>query len=170
METFMNDLKYALRMLGHSPGFTAAAVATLALGIGANTAIFSVVNAVLLRALPYHEPGRIVLLWTDNPSLNLGFHELPPAPPDLIEWRRQAQSFDQIAAFRTRLADLSEQGHPERVGGVQVTANFFSLLGVQPMLGRVFSIDEEKPGKNQVAIISHAVWQRRFAGDTNIIG
>jgi putative ABC transport system permease protein len=166
----MNDLKFAFHQLRKNPGFTAVAVLTLALGIGANTAIFSVVNAVLLKALPYRDPERIVMLWTDNPSLNLGLHELPPAPPDLIEWRSQAQSFEQIAAFRTSPADLSEQGDPERVGGVQVTANFFSLLGTQPMLGRLFSTDEEQPGKDKVAIISHSLWQRRFGGDTNIIG
>ena len=166
----MNDLKFAFRQLLKNPGFTAGAVLTLALGIGANTAIFSVVNAVLLKALPYREPERIVMLWTDNPSLNLGFHELPPTPPDLLDWRNQAQSFEQIAAFRTRPADLSEEGDPERVGGVQVTANFFSLLGAQPTLGRVFSTDEEQPGKDKVAIISRSLWQRRFGADANIIG
>ena len=166
----MNDLKFAIRQLLKNPGFTAVAVLTLALGIGANTAIFSVVNAVLLKALPYRESDRIVMLWTDNPSLNLGFHELPPAPPDLLYWRRQARSFEQIAAFRSRPADLSEQGDPERVGGVQATANLFSLLGTQPTLGRVFSTDEEQPGKDKVAVISHGLWQRRFGGDTNIIG
>jgi len=166
----MNDLKFAFRQLLKNPGFTAVAVLTLALGIGANTAIFSVVNAVLLKALPYREPERIVMLWTDNPSLNLGFHELPPTPPDLLDWRNQAQSFEQIAAFRTRPADLSEESDPERVGGVQVTANFFSLLGAQPTLGRVFSTDEEQPGKDKVAIISHRLWQWRFGADANIIG
>ena len=166
----MNDLKFAFRQLLKNPGFTAVAVLTLALGIGANSAIFSLVNAVLLKALPYHEPERIVMLWTDNPSMNLGFHELPPTPLDLLDWRNQAQSFEQIAAFKTKLADISGQGEPERVGGVQVTANFFSLLGVQPLFGRVFSSDEEQPGKKQVAIMSHGLWQRRFGGDAKIIG
>ena len=106
----MHDLKFASRQLLKNPGFTVVAVITLALGVGANTAIFSVVNAVMLRALPYLEPGRIVMLWTDNPSLNLGFHELPPAAPDLLDWRRQARAFEQIAAFRTRPADLSDPG------------------------------------------------------------
>src|SRR3989454_1382088 len=170
LEHLVQDLRYGARMLRKNPGFTAVAVLTLALGIGANTAIFSVVNAVLLKALPYREPERIVMLWTDNASLNLGFHELPPAPPDLLDWRRQAQSFEQIAAFRTRLADLSEQGDPERVGGVQVTANFFSLLGAQPMLGRVFSTDEEQPGRDKVVVISYSLWQRRFGSGTNVIG
>jgi putative ABC transport system permease protein len=166
----LNDLRFAVRMLLKNPGFTAVAVLTLALGVGANTAIFSVVNAVLLKPLPYRQPQRIVMLWADNPSMNLGFHELPPTPPDFLEWRREAKSFEQIAAFRTRLADLSEEGDPERVGGVQVTANFFSLLGAQPMLGRAFSADEEQPGKDKVAVISHSLWQRRFGGGTNTIG
>src|SRR6266568_819919 len=166
----LNDLRFAFRQLLKNPGFTAVTVLTLALGIGANTAIFSVVNAVLLKALPYREPERIVMLWTDNPSLNLGLHELPPEPADLLDWRSQARSFEQIAAFRTRPADLSEEGDPERVGGVQVTADFFSLLGTQPMFGRIFSTAEEQPGKDKVAVISHGLWQRRFGGDTNIIG
>src|SRR5881409_4039207 len=170
MTTLLQDLRYGIRMLAKNPGFTAVAVLTLALGIGANSAIFSLVNAVLLKALPYHEPERIVMLWTDNPSMNLGFHELPPTPLDLLDWRNQARSFEQIAAFKTKLADISGQGEPERVGGVQVTANFFSLLGVQPLFGRVFSSAEEQPGKNQVAIISHGLWQRRFGGDARIIG
>ncbi|HEU4389079.1 MAG TPA: ABC transporter permease, partial [Blastocatellia bacterium] len=164
------DLRYGVRLLLKSPGFTAVAVLTLALGIGANTAIFSVVNAVLLKPLPYNEPDRIVMLWTDNPALNLGFHELPPTPVDLIEWRNGAESFEQIAAIRPWPANLSEQGDPERVGGVQTTANLFSLLGVQPLLGRAFSADEEIQGQDKVAVISHALWQRRFGGETNIIG
>jgi putative ABC transport system permease protein len=169
-DEMFQDLRYGARMLLKTPGFTLIAVITLALGIGANTAIFSVVNAVLLKALPFHEPDRIVMLWTDHPALNLGFHELPPAPVDLPEWRRDAKSFEQIAAIRPRAADLSEWGDPERVGSVQVTANFFSLLGARPLLGRVFSVDEEQPGQDKVAIISHDLWQRRFGGEANVIG
>src|SRR5579863_5293751 len=166
----MNDLRYAVRMLVKNPGFTAVAALTLALGIGANTAIFSVVNSVLLKPLPYHEPGRIVMLWTDNPALNLGFHELPPTPPELLEWRSQAQSFEQIAGMRPRTADLSEQGDPERAGGVQVTPNFFALLGAQPSFGRVFATEEEQLGRDKVVIISYSLWKRHFGGDTNLIG
>jgi putative ABC transport system permease protein len=166
----MNDLKFATRQLLKNPGFTTVAVLTLAVGIGANTAIFSVVDAVLLKALPYREPSRLVMLWTDNPSLNLGVHELPPAPTDLLEWRQQARSFEQIGAFRSRPADLSEQGEPERIGGVQITANFFSLLGVQPMLGRGFAPEEEELGKDKVALISYPLWLQRFGGDSNVLG
>jgi putative ABC transport system permease protein len=169
-DEMFQDLRYGARMLLKNPGFTMIAVLTLALGIGANTAIFSVVNAVLLKSLPFHDPDRIVMLWTDNPALDLGIHELPPSPIDLIEWRRDAKSFEQIAAFRPLAADLSEQGDPERVGGVQVTANFFSLLGAQPLIGRVFTMDEEQPGRDKVAIISHDLWRRRFGGEADIIG
>src|SRR5262245_10723743 len=169
-DEMFQDLRYGLRMLLKTPGFTLIAIFTLALGIGANTAIFSVVNAVLIKALPFHEPDRIVMLWMDNPALDLGFHELPPAPVDLPEWRREAESFEQIAAIRPRDADLSEWGDPERVGGVQVTASFFPLLGAQPLLGRVFSVDEERPGRDKVAIISYDLWQRSFGGETNIVG
>ena len=97
----MNDFKFAFRQLRKNPGFTVVAVLTLALGIGANTAIFTVVNAVLLKALPYQEPERVVMIWTDNSAMNLGYHELPPTPLDLLDWRDQAQSFEQIAAFKT---------------------------------------------------------------------
>src|SRR5260370_22888615 len=165
----MTDLKLAFRQLAKTPGFTAVAVLTLALGIGANTAIFSLVNAVLLKPLPYRESGRLVMLWTDNSALNVGFHELPPTPPDLLDWRSQAQCFDQITGMRPRTADLSEQGDPERVGGVQVSANFFSVLGVEPLIGRIFSEDEQQPGKDKVAIISYGLWQQRFGGETNVL-
>ncbi|MBO0858442.1 MAG: ABC transporter permease [Chloracidobacterium sp.] len=169
-DEMFQDLRYGVRMLLKNPGFTMIAVLTLALGIGANTAIFSVVNTVLLKALPFYEPDRIVMLWTDNPALDLGIHELPPSPIDLIEWRRDAKSFEQIAAIRPLAADLSEQGDPERVGGVRVTANFFSLLGAQPLIGRVFTVDEEQPDRDNVAVISYDLWRRRFGGEADIIG
>jgi len=165
----IRDLRYGIRMLLKNPGFTLIAVFTLALGIGANTAIFSVVNAVLIKPLSYGEPDRIVMLWSINPGLKLNV-PLSPLPVDLGEWRRQAESFEQIAAFDQSPADLSEQGDPERVGGIKVTSNFFAVMGVQPQLGREFSLEEEQPGRDKVAIISHDLWQRRFGGEANIIG
>jgi len=170
MESFIQDLRYGARMLMKQPGFTLIAVFTLALGIGANTAIFSVVNAVLLKALPYADPQRIVVLWTDNPKLQLGGHEIPPANADISEWRARTQSFERIAVFRPNLADLSSEGEPERVGGVAVTAEFFLLLGVAPQAGRVITAADDQPGSDRVAVISHALWQRRFGGDPDIIG
>jgi putative ABC transport system permease protein len=165
----IRDLRYGIRMLLKNPGFTVVAVFTLALGIGANTAIFSVVNAVLIKPLPYGEPDRIVMLWSINSGLKLNL-PLGPLPVDLGEWRRQAGTFEQIAAIRFMTADLSEDGDPERVAGVDVTANFFAVLGVQPQLGREFSLGEEQPGRDKVAVISHGLWQRRFGGEANIIG
>ena len=166
----MSDLKFALRQLLKNPGFTLVAVLTLALGIGANTGIFSLINAVLLKPLPYKQPGRIVMVWPDNPSLNLGLHELPPTPSDLVDWRTQAQSLEQVAGFRPRTADVSEQGDPERVGGVQVTASFFPLLEVEPLLGRTFAPEEEQPANGKVAIIGYGFWQRKFGGATDAVG
>jgi len=170
MADFWQDLRYALRMLRRNPGFSLIAVLTLALGIGANTAIFSVINGVLLRPLAFHDPDRLVMLWTDNPSYELGIHELPPANTDLPEWRASATSFEQIAAFQSNLADLSDDGNPERVGGIDVSANLLPMLGVQPTLGRQFSAEEEQPGKDRVVIISYALWQRRFGGAAEIVG
>jgi len=167
---FWQDLRYGARMLMKQPGFTVIAVLTLALGIGANTAIFSVVNAVLLKGLPYADPQRIVVLWTDNSKLQLGFHEIPPANADIPEWRARTHSFERIAVFTPNLADLSSGGEPERVGGVAVSAEFFSLFGVAPLAGRVLTAAEDQPGSDKVAVISHALWQRRFGGAPDVIG
>ena len=164
MADLWHDLRYALRMLRHNFGFSLIAVLTLALGIGANTAIFSVINGVLLRPLAFNDPDRLFMLWTDNPAYQLGVHEFPPANTDLAEWRVNATSFEQIAALETSIADLSDDGDPERVGGIEASVNLLPLLGVQPILGRQFSADEEQRGKDQVAIISYALWQRRFGG------
>ncbi len=164
------DLRYGARMLWKQPGFTLIAVLTLALGIGANTAIFSVINGVLLRPLAFHDPDRLVMLWTDNPAWQLGFHEIPATPADLNEWRARATSFEQLATFQSNPADLSDGGDPERVGGVDVAANLLPLLGVQPLLGRHISAAEEQPGQDRVALISYALWQRRFGGDAAILG
>jgi putative ABC transport system permease protein len=166
----MNDLKFAVRQLLKNPGFTAVAVVTLALGIGANTAIFSVLNTVLLKPLPYRHADRIVMIWTDNPSYNLGFHELPPSQQDLMDWRAQAKSFDQIAAISSATIDLKRADDSRRLGAVSVTANLFEALGIQPMLGRTFTAEEEQPGKDKVAILGHALWQREFGGDPKILG
>lgn len=170
MEALWHDLRYGLHVLRRNPGFTLVAVLTLALGIGANAAIFSVINGVLLRPLAFTDPDRLFMMWTDNPTWELGFHELPPANTDLPDWRATTTSFEQIAAFQSNLADLSNDGEPERVGGVDLSTNLLPLLGVQPLVGRQFAVEEEQPGKDRVAIISYALWQRRFGGDAEIIG
>jgi putative ABC transport system permease protein len=170
MGTLWQDLLFGARMLRKQPGGALIAVLTLALGIGANTAIFSVINGVLLRPLAFQDPDRLLMLWTDNPAWRLGFHELPATPADLLEWRATATSFEQIAAFQSNPADLSDGGAPERVGGVDVSVNLLPMLGVQPLLGRHLSAEEERPGQDRVAIISYALWQRRFGGDAEILG
>jgi predicted permease len=164
------DLRYGARMLWKNPGFTLIVVVTLALGIGANTAIFSVINGVLLRPLAFHDPDRLFMLWTDNPAYQLGFHEFPAANADLPEWRATATSFEQIAIFQSNTAGLSEGGEPERVGGIDMSANLLPMLGVQPLLGRNISAEEEQRGRHRVMIISYALWQRRFGGDAEILG
>ena len=166
----MNDLRFALRQLLKNPGFTAVAVLTLALGIGANTAIFSVIYAVLLKPLPYREPDRLMVVWTDNPSFNLGIHELPPSQQDILDWRQRAQSFEQVAGVSSAQMDLNRNGELKRIGGVSVTANFFPTLGVQPILGRGFTAEEEQPGKDKVVVISDGLWKREFGSDPKLIG
>jgi putative ABC transport system permease protein len=165
----LSDVRYTLRVLRKSPGFAIIVVLALALGIGANTAIFSVVNAVLLRALPFPDPGRIVMVWSPNPQVIAGVDELPPSNADLKDWREQNHVFESLAGFTSRQFNLAGQGDPERVGGAEVTVDFLPALGVKPERGRWFTADEDQPGK-RVAIISHALWQRRYAGDQGILG
>ncbi|HEX8424293.1 MAG TPA: ABC transporter permease, partial [Pyrinomonadaceae bacterium] len=165
MNTFWQDLRYGLRMLWKSPGFTVVTVLALALGIGANSAIFSVVNTVLLRPLPFPNGERIVFMgeWSQQiPEMSVSY-------PNFMDWRDQNQVFEQIAAFRNANYVLTGVGEPERLDGRQVSAAFFPVLGVSPAVGRNFSPDEDKPGANPVAVISHGFWQRRLGSDPSII-
>jgi len=171
MTTLLNDIKYGFRQLGKNPSFTIVAVLTLALGIGANTAIFSAINAVLLCPLPYSEANRILIPWVTNPKFaTMGYSALPPTYNDVTEWRNQSQSFESVAACRPGDHSLTDGDTPERVGGAVITHNFFSLFGVAPKLGRTFTKEEDSPGQNQVAVISYGLWQRRYGGDHAIIG
>jgi putative ABC transport system permease protein len=172
METLFQDLRYGLRVLLKRPGFTAVAVAALALGIGANSAIFSVVNGVVLRALPYKDPGRLTMVWSRRPLLQTqaGSSEFPVSAADFIDWRDQNQSFEQIAAFHSQAFNITGAGEPEYLGGVRASASLFSLLGVEARLGRTFTAEEDQSGADRVVIISHGLWQRRFGSDRNIIG
>ncbi len=167
MSTLMQDLRYALRTLVRTPGFTAIAVATLALGIGANTAIFSVVHAVLLRRLPYPEPDRLVVMRERH--IHHG-GEMGVAWPTFLDWRTQARSFQGMAGFRTDHLMLSGAGAPEMLRSAQVSAPFFPLLGVSPALGRAFDEADDRPGASPVALLSHGVWKRRFGGDPSVVG
>ena len=151
-----------------SPGFTAAAVLTLALGIGATTAIFSVVYAVLLRPLPYREPERLVQLY--ETGLRGGGSRDWVSFPNFLDWRRQNQVFEDVAAYRYWPFTVAGDGTPETVLGLQVTSGLFSVLGVHPSLGRTFVPEEDQPGKGNVAILSYNLWQRRFGGSQSIVG
>ena len=161
------DLRYGARMLLKQPGFTLIAVLTLALGIGANTAIFSIVNAVLLRPFPYHAPERLVIL-QERESAGRGFS---PSYPNFVDWRAQNTVFDSIAAVRQNESfNLTGAGEPERLQGRLVSAEFFSTLGIKPLVGRDFLAEEDRPGATPAVILSYGFWQRRFGDDPSIIG
>lgn len=166
MKTIWQDLRFALRMLGKRPGFTVAAVIALALGIGANTAIFSVVNSVLLRPLGYKEPERLVTISHSYPKLDLIGSV---SAPGYVDYRDQASVFEETAASSNANYNLTDGGDPERVQGRRVTSNFFPLLSVAPALGRAFLAAEDKPGAAHVAVLSHGLWQRRFGGEPRIV-
>jgi putative ABC transport system permease protein len=166
METLIQDIRYGSRMLIKSPGFTAVTVIALALGIGANSAIFTVVNAVLLRPLPYRNPDRLVWVSQYFQRSDMSFVLFP----DFVGWREQSEVFEEMAAYGTGDFNVTGNSEPERVAGVRVTANLFSLLGVHPTLGRSFRPDEDRPGGQPVAVLGHALWQRRFGGERDAIG
>jgi len=167
MRETLQDVRYSIRMLGREKLFTIMALATLALGIGANSAIFAVVNAVLLRPLPYLDPGRIVLIEEVIPALTR--QGMPATPQDVLEFQHNSTAFSAVAGFEGNAVDLTGQGQPERLQGVRVSPEIFDVLGVQPVLGRAFTSAEDRPGSG-VAVISYALWQRRFAGDPGVVG
>ncbi len=167
MHTFLQDIRYGLRGLLKRPGFTAVAVITLALGIGANAAIFSVVNAVLLRPLQFKDPERLVILWED--ASFAGFPLNTPAPANYVDWKNQTQSFTDMAATQETSRNITGDGEPQRVVTRRVTANFFSVLGVQPLIGRGFLAEEDRPQADNVVVLSYPLWQSRYGGDRNIV-
>ena len=166
MRELVQDLRYAVRMLAKSPVFTAIAVVTLALGIGGNTAIFSVVNAVLLKPLPYSNPNQLSILSEKSPE----FPEMSVAYPNFEEWRDQNHSFEAMAAFRTESFSLASGGAAEHVRARQVSASFLPLLGVHPLLGRNFLPEEDRAGGSLVTILGYGLWQTKFGGDREIVG
>jgi predicted permease len=168
IETLIKDIRFGIRMLVKSPGFTIVAVIALALGIGANSAIFSVVNTVLLRPLPYKEPERLVMVWED--ATHQGFPRNSASAANYIDWRDQNQVFEGMAAIARQSFNLTGFGEPEKIDGRRVSAGLFNLLGVEPQLGRAFLPEEDQPGANRVVIISHGLWQRRFGSDRAITG
>ena len=158
----LQDLSYAIRQLLKSPAFTLVAVLAIALGIGANAAIFSVVNAVLLRPLPYQDPDRLVTILED--------YDHPVAPGNVADWRAQNHVFEDIGSAESWTANLSNTGQAESVKALRVSPNLFPLLGVQPLMGRFFASDEDKTGNEHVVILSYGLWQRRFGGNPDIVG
>jgi putative ABC transport system permease protein len=165
------DLRYGLRQLRRNPGFTTVAVITLALGIGANTAIFSVVNAVLLRPLPYRDPSRLVMVYHVPPAKSFpGMTEFDVSPANYLDWRRQNHVFDPIAIYRWRGLDLTATTHPETVNAAKVSADFLKVLGVEPKIGRVFAPEEEQPGHANEVILGNAFWHTHFGANPNIVG
>ncbi|PYS71578.1 MAG: hypothetical protein DMF69_09830 [Acidobacteria bacterium] len=167
METLLKDIRYAIRGLRKRPGFTFVAIITLALGIGANTAIFSVVNAVLLKPLAFKDPNRLVIVWED--AAFAGFPRNTPAPANYFDWKSQNRSFEDMAATASTSFNLIGDGEPERVAAHQVSANFFPLLGVQPLLGRTFLPEEDRYGGNKVALLSYQLWQTRYGGAADVV-
>src|SRR5690349_17527192 len=165
---FLHDVRYAARLQRKNPGFTIVAVIALALGIGANTAIFSVVNTVLLRPLPYKDPERLVLVWED--ATKQGYPRDTPAAANFVDWRDQNHVFEGMAAISDESFNLTGAGEPERLQGHTVSASLFPLLGVEPHIGRVFNTAEDQPGAQHVVLLSYALWQRRFGGDPGIVG
>src|SRR5262245_23554972 len=168
VQTLWQDLRYGARMLFKKPGFTLIAVLTLALGIGANTAIFSVVNGVLLRPLPYKEPDRLARVYSEFPTMNL--RKFWISPPEYMEVQKEAKSWESIGAWSAGGVNIAANGPPIRVAATGVTRSLIDTLGVQPAMGRNFTTGEDTVGGPRVTIISHALWQRAFGGQADIIG
>jgi len=166
MTGFIQDLRYALRQLRRTPGFTTVAVVTLALGIGANTAIFSVVEGVVLAPLHYFHPDRLVMVWESNPR----FPQVFDSYPNFQDWQRNAHSFRQLAAFRQQGVDLTSPGMPSHLNASQISAGFFSTLGIELALGREFTQQEDQHGGAPAAVISNRLWRERFAGSYDVLG
>jgi putative ABC transport system permease protein len=168
MESLLQDLRFGARMLFKSPGFTLIAAFILSLGIGANTALFSVVNATLLRALPYPQAERLVALWQGGQRGELG--QLSVSPPELMDYRAEQRTFEQLAAHTMADVNLSGSGEPERLRAAVVSADWFTVIGAPPLRGRIFLPEEHQPGQNNTVVLSYGLWQRLFNGDTQVLG
>ena len=166
LDSFIADVRYALRMLKRSPGFTAVSIITLALGIGANTAMFSAVQGVVLAPLPFPEPDRLVMVWENNPR----FPRVYVSYPNFLDWRRSAGSFQQMAAFREKGVDLTSSGAAEHVNGNEISSGFFNTLGAELTVGREFTAEEDRQGATPAAMISNRLWRNRFDSDPQALG
>jgi hypothetical protein len=168
LESVVQDISFGARVMMKRPGFTAVAALTLALGIGANTAIFSVTNAVLLRQLPYSEPERLVHLVSVNAGRGIERGSIPYA--DFIDWRDQSGLFERIVLYTAEKPTIIGDADPERITAVVVSEGYFEMIGANPLLGRTFTPEEHQPGPGGVVVISRGLWQRRYGGDPNIVG
>jgi putative ABC transport system permease protein len=166
IQDLIQDVRYGARMLRKAPGFTAVAVLTLALGIGANTAIFSLVSGVLLRPLPYRDPARLVTIWEKD---DLG-HPGNTTFATYTDWKAMSKSFEELALYSSWQPTLTGSSDPEQLSGLRVTNNYFRTLGIRPALGRDFRSEEDTPSSNKVVILGHGLWERRFNSDPNIVG
>jgi putative ABC transport system permease protein len=170
MNTFFRDLRYSLRLLLRSPAFTAVAVFSIALGIGANTTVFSVINAVLLKSLPYKDPSSLMLVWGDSRTQETNRKHNQVSATDVADLRAQSTSFEDIATYTGWFPIMSGDNEAERVPAIQVGDGFFKIMKGEPVLGRVFTAEEQEDGKDFVVVLGHGLWQRRFASDPNIVG
>ena len=168
MDTFSHDVRYAYRLFLRQPGTAATILLTLALGIGANTAVFSVVHAVLLRPLPYGNPDELVMVWEQRAAEGVDDNVVSPA--DFLDWARMNSSFTAMAGYTGGTADLTGAGEPVQLTIGGGTAAFFEVLGVHPLLGRTFAPGDDVLGQQRVVVLGHALWQQRFGGDPAIVG
>src|ERR1043165_8654173 len=168
LEIVRQDLRFGARMLLKNLSFTLVAVLTLALGIGANSAIFSVVSAALLKSLPYPNAENLVMVWGNFQRLNMT--RLGVSAPEFVDYKNQNTVFAEVAAYQPLTFNLIKSDEPERIGGARVSSSLFRLLGTQPLMGRALLEEEDKPGSNHVAVLSQRLWQRRFNSDPGVIG
>src|SRR5215212_5951878 len=171
MMNLLADLRFGIRMLKKSPGFALTTIAVLALGIGANAAVFSVVEAVLLRSIPLQNPERVVMIWEKNSALGGSIGErLPAAYMTFLEWQRQATQFEAIAGFEDANFNLTSGPEPERIEGARASANIFALLGVKPAVGTGFDSAATDPSKTHVVVLTDAFFRSHFGGEGNVLG
>src|SRR5215213_6056184 len=168
MGALRQDIIYGIRMLAKSPGTTLVAVIALALGIGANTAIFSVVNALLLNSLPFKDPDRLVMVWEQNTARGRDQNVISPA--NFLDWQDQSGAFEDMAAYFDFNVNLTGEGEPEEITGQLTSPGFFSILGVEPIKGRLFTPEDAQREGDHVIVIGYGLWQRRFGGDPDIVG
>ena len=168
METVLQDVRYGLRTMGRNPGFFSIAALTLALGIGASTAVFSIVDSILLKPLPYPKAERVMMLWREGPLAGIG--DFPWSPLEYSILARTEKAFQNLGAFKKDSFNLTGMANPELLEGVRTTAGFFSVLGVSPALGRVFTAEEDQPGYEHVVVLSNRLWRTRFGSDAGVVG